>query len=212
MRLTVQPMPRVGEEAELFLVVFQDLGPLLPREDGEAESINVQADTLIEQLERELSSTREDLEKTIQELEAANEELKSSNEELLSMNEELQSANEELETSKEEVQSTNEALARAHANLSNLLTSTTIATTMMDSTSTKLSGEMKPWIAENMPPAIPPKVAPIANASSLRCVVLMPIARAATSSSRIASQARPTREFCSRMLITITTRATSISR
>ena len=131
-RLTVQPMPRVGEEIELFLIVFQDLGPLLPREDSDDQSLNVQADTLIEQLERELSSTREDLEKSIQELEAANEELKSSNEELLSMNEELQSANEELETSKEEVQSTNEALARAHANLSNLLTSTTIATIFLD--------------------------------------------------------------------------------
>src|SRR5690606_22321204 len=69
---------------------------------------------------------------TIQDLEAANEELKSSNEELLSMNEELQSANEELETSKEEVQSSNVALARAHANLSNLLTSTAIATIFLD--------------------------------------------------------------------------------
>ena len=131
-RLTVQPMPRLGEEAELFLVVFQDLGALLPREDSAEATFSAEADTLIEQLERELSSTREDLEKTIQELEAANEELKSSNEELLSMNEELQSANEELETSKEEVQSTNEALGRAHANLSNLLTSTTIATIFLD--------------------------------------------------------------------------------
>ena len=131
-RLTVQPMPRLGEEAELFLVVFQDLGALLPREDSPDAAFSAEADTLIEQLERELSSTREDLEKTIQELEAANEELKSSNEELLSMNEELQSANEELETSKEEVQSTNEALGRAHANLSNLLTSTTIATIFLD--------------------------------------------------------------------------------
>jgi two-component system CheB/CheR fusion protein len=132
-RLTVQPMPRLGEEAELFLVVFQELGALLPREEEAAdEAIETDAVSLIEQLERELSSTREDLEKTIQELEAANEELKSSNEELLSMNEELQSANEELETSKEEVQSTNEALGRAHANLSNLLTSTTIATIFLD--------------------------------------------------------------------------------
>jgi two-component system CheB/CheR fusion protein len=131
-RLTVQPMPRLGEEAELFLVVFQELGALLPREDSADDAISANADSLIEQLDRELSSTREDLEKTIQELEAANEELKSSNEELLSMNEELQSANEELETSKEEVQSTNEALGRAHANLSNLLTSTTIATIFLD--------------------------------------------------------------------------------
>jgi two-component system CheB/CheR fusion protein len=131
-RLTVQPMPRLGEEVELFLVVFQDIGSLLPREETAQEGFSAEADSLIEQLERELSSTREDLEKTIQELEGANEELKSSNEELLSMNEELQSANEELETSKEEVQSTNEALGRAHANLSNLLTSTTIATIFLD--------------------------------------------------------------------------------
>ena len=45
--------------------------------------------------------------------------------------------------------------------------STTIDSTMIDSTSTKLSGEMKPWIAENMPPATPPKLAPMAKASSL---------------------------------------------
>ncbi len=131
-RLTVQPMPRVGEEAELLLIVFQELGTLLPREDGGPEAVNAAADSVIEQLERELSSTRSDLEKTIQDLEAANEELKSSNEELISMNEELQSTNEELETSKEEVQSTNDALGRAHANLSNLLTSTAIATIFLD--------------------------------------------------------------------------------
>ena len=88
--------------------------------------------------------------------------------------------------------------------------STTIASTITDSTSTKLSGLMKPWIAENMPPAMPPNDAPIANARSLMLRVLMPIARAATSSSRIASHARPMRESCSRrlttMTITITTR------
>ena len=39
---------------------------------------------------------------------------------------------------------------------------------MIDSTSTKLSGEMKAWIAENMPPATPPKLAPMAKASSFR--------------------------------------------
>src|SRR5690606_8231586 len=31
-RVTVQPMPRLGEESELFMIVFQDLGQLLPRE------------------------------------------------------------------------------------------------------------------------------------------------------------------------------------
>ena len=44
--------------------------------------------------------------------------------------------------------------------------STTIDSTMIDSTRTKLSGLMKPWIAENMPPATPPKDAPMAKASS----------------------------------------------
>jgi two-component system CheB/CheR fusion protein len=131
-RITVQPMPRVGEESDLFLIVFQDLGSLLPREEAGGTTASEDADSIIEQLERELSSTREDLEKTIRDLEAVNEELKSSNEELVSMNEELQSANEELETSKEEVQRSNDALARAHANLSNLLTSTAIATIFLD--------------------------------------------------------------------------------
>src|SRR5688572_6583905 len=90
--------------------------------------------------------------------------------------------------------------------------STTMDTTMMDSTSTKLSGEMNPWMAENMPPATPPKLAPMAKASSFMLRVLMPMERAAISSSLIASQARPTREFCSRMLTTMMTSATASSR
>src|SRR5688572_4720017 len=90
--------------------------------------------------------------------------------------------------------------------------STTIDTTMIDSTSTKLSGEMKAWIAENMPPATPPKLAPMAKARSFRLRVSMPMARAATSSSRIASHARPTREFCRRRFTTTMPSATSSSR
>ena len=90
--------------------------------------------------------------------------------------------------------------------------STTIDTTMIDSTRMKLSGEMKAWMAENIPPAMPPKLAPMANASSFRLRVLMPIARAAISSSRIASHARPTREFCRRRLMTMMTSATTSSR
>src|SRR5581483_1883962 len=90
--------------------------------------------------------------------------------------------------------------------------STTIDTTITDSTSTKLSGEMNAWIAENMPPAMPPKLAPIAKARSFMFRVLMPMARAAISSSRIASHARPMREFCSRRLTTMTASITSSSR
>lgn len=132
MMLTVQPMPRAGEDSGLFMVVFHEVGTLVSREKAESTEAADDAGSMIEQLERELSTTRDDLEKSIQDLEVANEELKSSNEELLSMNEELQSANEELETSKDEIQSGNEALTRAKNDLENLLHSTEIATLFLD--------------------------------------------------------------------------------
>jgi two-component system CheB/CheR fusion protein len=131
-RVTVQPMPELGHEDGLYMIVFQDHGAPLRRSEDAAVPAHPDADALIEGLERELLRTREDLERTVQDLEAANEELKSSNEELLSMNEELQSANEELETSKEEVQAVNHALASANADLENLLRSTRIATIFLD--------------------------------------------------------------------------------
>ena len=113
--------------------------PLPPPVSGET-------DDLVHQLQEELRVSRFDLESTIQELESANEEQKASNEEITSMNEELQSTNEELETSKEELQSLNEELVTTnqelHSNvqeletinndLSNLLTSTDIATIFLD--------------------------------------------------------------------------------
>lgn len=96
--------------------------------------------------DEELRSVRSELQSTIEELETSNEELKASNEEIISINEELQSTNEELETSKEELQSLNEELNTVNAqlqakveelerttnNLSNLLTSTDIATIFLD--------------------------------------------------------------------------------
>jgi two-component system CheB/CheR fusion protein len=133
--VTVQPMPQFGEDSGLFLVVFQDAGlPLNRDEAASAPATHPTADAaaLIDQLERELTATRADLEKTVQDLEAANEELKSSNEELLSMNEELQSANEELQTSKEDVQAANGALAHANTDLENLLASTGLTTLFLD--------------------------------------------------------------------------------
>ncbi len=129
--LIVQPMPHMGDDSGLFMVVFQDVG-LPMREEAVLMPASEEASALIEQLERELLTTREDLEHTVQDLEAANEELKSSNEELLSMNEELQSANEELETSKEEVQHANDTLNRVNTDLENLLASTQIATIFLD--------------------------------------------------------------------------------
>lgn len=133
--LVVQPMPRLGDESGLFMVVFRDLGLIAPASIGggaPSETSSEVNTALIDQLERELATVREDLDKTVQDLEASNEELKSSNEELLSMNEELQSANEELETSKEDVQEANEALQRGNNDLENLLASTAIATLFLD--------------------------------------------------------------------------------
>ena len=50
-----------------------------------------------------------------------------------------------------------------------------------------------PCPAANIAPAKPPMAAPIAKASSLNLNVGTPISSAASSSSRVASQARPTR-------------------
>jgi len=97
-QLTVQPMPEIGEDTGLFMLVFHERGPLATRADHDLAPHD--NEHVIEQLERELDRTRLDLESTVQHLEGSNEELKSSNEELRSLNEELQSANEELETSK----------------------------------------------------------------------------------------------------------------
>ncbi|WP_417735383.1 PAS domain S-box protein [Rosistilla oblonga] len=129
--LTVQPMPKIGEQASLFMLVFQERGIVASRKS--AEDTVPFAEAAIEQLERELDQTRTELESTVQDLEASNEELKSSNEELRSLNEELRSANEELETSKEEIQAGIEALSRARSDLQNLLDGTQIATIFLDS-------------------------------------------------------------------------------
>jgi two-component system, chemotaxis family, CheB/CheR fusion protein len=130
-RMTVQPMPRLGEEDDLFLVVFEDMG-LIAREDVAAQLYGREGSAVIDELERELASTREQLEQTIQDLEVANAELKSGNQELMAMNEELRSANEELEISKEDVGERNRALAQAHTVLANLMSSTAIATIFLD--------------------------------------------------------------------------------
>ena len=77
---------------------------------------------------------------------------------------------------------------------------TTMVSTAIDSIRLKLSGLTKPWKAPNKAPATPPKVAPSAKASSFMLRVLMPIALAASSSSRIAAHARPMREICRRWM------------
>ena len=140
-KLTIQPMMQLGHETELFMVAFQDLGPPVSHSDSPtndsagsdpSSTADPQAQKRIEQLERELATTRDDLDRSIQEMEATNEELTSSYNELLAMNQGLQTANEMLEISKEEIRSSSEAVARANADLQNLLRSTRIATIFLD--------------------------------------------------------------------------------
>jgi two-component system CheB/CheR fusion protein len=130
--ITAQPMPQLGDQRGLYLVVFSDIGEVMREDAASPANPDAVAASLIERLERDLHATRRDLESSVQDLEAANEELQSSNEELQSSNEELQSANEELETSKEELRTTNTALVAANEDLENLMASTRIATIFLD--------------------------------------------------------------------------------
>ena len=155
-RLAVEPLRQPKEAEGLLLVVFEDEGaetgvwPVTtePGEPSIAAAAEGPGDfeTIVRQLEDELRTTREDLQSTIEELETANEEFKAANEEVTSINEELQSTNEELETSKQELQSLNEELQTlnnqleqkvgelesTNDDLTNLLTSTDMATIFLD--------------------------------------------------------------------------------
>ena len=86
--------------------------------------------------------------------------------------------------------------------------STTAAKNKMESCNWKLSGLTKPTLLAYKAPAKPPMAAPIANAHSLNLKVLTPISSAASSSSRTAAHARPTRLFSSRVNTKMTMRMT----
>ena len=133
----------------LVLITFEDCPEesLSPPDKQDKKTANLSSDkALIQQIEDELHATREDLQSNIEELESANEELQAANEEVMSVNEELQSSNEEMESSKEELQSMNEELttvnnqykdkveelAKSNDDVTNLLSSTNIATVFVD--------------------------------------------------------------------------------
>jgi two-component system CheB/CheR fusion protein len=145
--INVRALTEPKEAEGLLLVTFQDRPFQAARSGGEqAETASPEDAELVRQLEYQLKATHEDLQGTIEEMESSNEELKASNEEVMSMNEELQSTNEELETSKEELQSLNEELStlnqqlqekvdeleRANNDITNLLTSSEVATVFLD--------------------------------------------------------------------------------
>ena len=150
LNLIVQPLllpGSVGAAPGFFMVVFQELGPLLSRQQADSEgAVPPYRDPVVHELEVELRSTKESLRTSVEEFRASTEELKSSNEELVSTNEELQSTNEEMQTSKEELQSINEELQtvnielhrkvdevdRINGDLQNLFASTQIAIIFLD--------------------------------------------------------------------------------
>ena len=81
----------------------------------------------------------------------------------------------------------------------------TMARTPIDSRKVNDSGLMKTCLDANTTPITPAKDAPQAKASSLARTSGTPMAWAASSSSRIASQARPRCESASRRLTMMTT-------
>ena len=143
--LVVEPIKNGEISNDLYLIIFKN-SQLITNNDQLELADSKQNEDQLKELGKELKETQEYLQKTIEELESANEELKASNEEEQSINEELQSANEELETSKEELQSVNEELNNSNIQLynkideltqvnndiSNLLSSTQIATIFID--------------------------------------------------------------------------------
>ncbi|CAL8481349.1 CheR family methyltransferase [Caballeronia sp. S22] len=143
--LSVEPVTGQNNGERMYLVVFNDQGPVLSREEALVRAQATHYGTTV-QIEKELRDTRERLQSMIEEYETALEELKSSNEELVSVNEEMQSSNEELEASKEELVSLNEelhtvnlelsrkieALDRSNSDLQNLFESTSVATVFLD--------------------------------------------------------------------------------
>ena len=146
-KIMLKPIQASHTSAILILITFEISSEQKIIESPKSESDKATDKALIQQMEDELYTTREDLQSNIEELESTNEELQASNEEAMSVNEELQSSNEELESSKEELQSMNEELttincqykdkveelAKSHDDISNLLSSTEIATIFIDS-------------------------------------------------------------------------------
>jgi len=141
-RITVTRPFDTTHSGKALLVIFSRL-PVVDRPSVPAPT---GVDSDLWHLESELRTTQAALGSTIEELEESNSDLRVSNEEILSMNEELRSANEELETSKEELQAVNEQLNQVNSQLeqkidelqamtgdvTNLLTSTEIATVLLD--------------------------------------------------------------------------------
>jgi len=143
-QIDVHPFVDVETELNCLYIVFSE-----QEIDAKNVSSNVTLQSenqMLSNLDRELQRTKLQLQDVIEQAEVSSEELKASNEEMQAINEELRSASEELETSKEELQSINEELLTVNHELkikveetdqvndylSNLISSTDIATVFVD--------------------------------------------------------------------------------
>jgi two-component system CheB/CheR fusion protein len=143
-QIEVHPFTDVETELNCLYIVFgeQEIDAQNVSTNGSVQSEN----QMLSNLDRELQRTKMQLQEVIEQAEVSSEELKASNEETQAINEELRSASEELETSKEELQSINEELLTVNHELkikveetdqvndylSNLISSTDIATVFVD--------------------------------------------------------------------------------
>lgn len=144
-KISIRPLAATDQAEKLLIVTFEDITPPDTAQLPEATEPASEQSTIGE-LEHKLRDAQEDLQINLEELESTNEELQASNEEMMSVNEELQSANEELETSKEELQAMNEELstvnnqlkdkveqlAELSDDLANFVSSTGIATLLLN--------------------------------------------------------------------------------
>jgi two-component system CheB/CheR fusion protein len=143
-QIEVHPFTDTETELNCLYIVFgeQEIDAQNVSTDASVQSEN----QMLSNLDRELQRTKMQLQDVIEQGEVSREELKASNEEMQAINEELRSASEELETSKEELQSINEELLTVNHELkikveetdqvndylSNLISSTDIATVFVD--------------------------------------------------------------------------------
>jgi PAS domain S-box-containing protein len=139
--LSVQPLPGIGADSKILMVLFEDAGPIAaPGEGADAADVDEHKDAArVAWLEQELADTRETLQNANEELETSNEELQctieelqSSNEELMTSQEELSSINEELQTVNVELEDKVQQLEETSNDLENLLVSTEIGTVFLD--------------------------------------------------------------------------------
>jgi two-component system CheB/CheR fusion protein len=108
-RTAVEPVASPSG-ASVFVVLFQDEGPVQDKAQDGREGYR-------RQLEAELRTAEDRLQATLEGLESATEELKATNEEYQAIIEELQSSQEELETSERTLQATNLELRLANTEL-----------------------------------------------------------------------------------------------